>query len=162
MSDWISLLTFASALGCGLIAGVFFAFSSFVMRALARLPPAQGVAAMQSINVAVINPIFLTVFLGMAAACLVLAVSSLLHGQRAGAPFLLAGSLCYLIGTMLVTIVFHIPWNNSLAAVEPSSPQAAAEWALYLVRWTFWNHVRGGAALAAAALLIVALRKSTC
>jgi uncharacterized membrane protein len=108
MNDWISLLTFASALGCGLIAGVFFAFSSFVMRALARLPPARGVAA------------------------------------------------------MLVTIVFHIPWNNSLAAAEPSSPQAAAEWALYLVRWTFWNHVRGGAALAAAALLIVALRKSTC
>jgi uncharacterized membrane protein len=35
MNDWISLLTFASALGCGLIAGVFFAFSSFVMRALA-------------------------------------------------------------------------------------------------------------------------------
>ncbi len=43
-------LTFVSALGCGLMAGVFFAFSAFVMHALARLPPAQGIAAMQSIG----------------------------------------------------------------------------------------------------------------
>jgi len=46
----IFILTLVSALGCGLIAGVFFAFSAFVMKALARLPPAQGIAAMQSIN----------------------------------------------------------------------------------------------------------------
>jgi uncharacterized membrane protein len=159
MGEWIFLVTLASALGYGLIAGVFFAFSSFVMKALARLSPAQGVAAMQSINVAVINPWFLTVFLGTAAACVVLAVSSLLSWQRAGAPLLLAGSLLYLVGTILVTIVFHIPWNNGLAAVEPASPEAAARWAHYLVHWTAWNHVRGGAALAAAALLILGLWK---
>jgi uncharacterized membrane protein len=75
MGEWIFLVTLASALGYGLIAGVFFAFSSFVMKALARLSPAQGVAAMQSINVAVINPWFLTVFLGTAAACVVLAAA---------------------------------------------------------------------------------------
>ena len=39
-------LTLIAAIGCGLVAGVFFAFSSFVMKALARLQPAQGVAAM--------------------------------------------------------------------------------------------------------------------
>ena len=46
----IHLLTFIAALGSGLVAGIFFAFSNFVMKALARVPPAQGVAAMQSIN----------------------------------------------------------------------------------------------------------------
>jgi uncharacterized membrane protein len=56
-------LTLFAALGCGLIAGVFFAFSAFVMKALGRLPPAEGIAAMQSINIAVINPVFLTAFL---------------------------------------------------------------------------------------------------
>jgi uncharacterized membrane protein len=39
-------------LGAAMIAGVFFfAFSSFVMPALARLPAAGGISAMQSINV---------------------------------------------------------------------------------------------------------------
>jgi uncharacterized membrane protein len=61
-------LTLFAALGCGLVAGVFFAFSTFVMKALARLPAPQGIAAMQSINVIVINPWFMTAFLGTAAA----------------------------------------------------------------------------------------------
>ena len=32
------VLIFSSALGCGLIAGAFFGFSAFVMKAFARLP----------------------------------------------------------------------------------------------------------------------------
>jgi uncharacterized membrane protein len=51
MVGFFFVLTVVAALGCGLNAGVFFAFSSFVMAALRRLPPAQGIAAMQSINV---------------------------------------------------------------------------------------------------------------
>ncbi len=63
MSDGLlRILTLISALGCGLVAGVFFAFSTFVMKALDRLPPAQGMTAMQSINVVVINPWFMTAF----------------------------------------------------------------------------------------------------
>lgn len=64
IDDLIFVLTFASALGCGLIAGVFFAFSAFVMKALARLPPVQGIAAMQAINVAVLNRWFFAAFFG--------------------------------------------------------------------------------------------------
>jgi hypothetical protein len=78
-------LALFSALGCGLVAGVFFAFSSFVMNALARLPAAQGIAAMQSINVVVINPLFMTAFLGTAAACVLLAISSVLRLRAPGA-----------------------------------------------------------------------------
>src|SRR5262245_47141884 len=100
-------LTLFSALGCGLIAGVFFAFSSFVMNALARLPSAQGIAAMQSINVVVINPLFMTAFLGTAAACALLAVSSLLRWREPGAVYILAGSLLYLVGVILVTGLFN-------------------------------------------------------
>ncbi len=47
------VLKLFAALGCGLIAGVFFAFSSFVMNALARIQPTQGIAAMQSINITI-------------------------------------------------------------------------------------------------------------
>jgi uncharacterized membrane protein len=146
-----------SALGCGLIAGVFFAFSSFVMSALAQLQPTQGIAAMQSINITVINPLFMTVFLGTAVACLFLAVSSLLKWHQPGAVYLFVGSLLYLIGTVLVTIVFNVPLNDALAKVDPSSTDGAKLWVSYLANWTVWNHVRTVAALAAAAAFTIAL-----
>jgi len=46
------IMTLVAALGCGLMAGLFYAFSVSVMKALARLPSAAGIAAMQFINVA--------------------------------------------------------------------------------------------------------------
>jgi uncharacterized membrane protein len=150
-------LTLFSALGCGLVAGVFFAFSSFVMNALARLPAAQGIAAMQSINVVVINPLFMTAFLGTAAACVLLVVSSLLRWREPGAACLLAGGLLYLFGVILVTMVFNVPRNDALAAVAPASPEGASLWTNYLGSWTAWNHVRTAASLLAGTLLTVAL-----
>ncbi|WP_341530209.1 anthrone oxygenase family protein [Nostoc sp. UHCC 0302] len=146
-----------SALGCGLIAGVFFAFSTFVMSALARLQPAQGIAAMQSINITVINPLFMAAFLGTAAACIFLVISSLLKWHQPGAPFLLLGSLLYLVGTLGVTIVFNVPLNEALAKVERDSAIGASLWSSYLANWTLWNHIRTAAALAAAASLTIAL-----
>jgi uncharacterized membrane protein len=150
-------LTLFSALGCGLIAGVFFAFSSFVMNALARLPAAQGIAAMQSINVVVINPLFMAAFLGTAAACVLLAVSSLLRRQEPGAAYILAGSLLYLAGVILVTGLFNVPRNDALAAIAPASAEGPSLWTGYLSGWTAWNHVRTIASLAAAALLTLGL-----
>jgi uncharacterized membrane protein len=113
----ICIQTFASGLGCGLTAGVFFAFSAFVMKALARLSPVHGIDAMQSIHIVVINPAFFAVFFGTAAGCILLAVSSLFRWQRPGALYLLLGSLLYLVGTILVTMLFNVPRNNALAAV---------------------------------------------
>ncbi len=146
-----------AALGCGLIAGVFFAFSTFVMSALARLQPVQGIAAFQSINITVYNPWFMGAFLGTAAACIFLAVSSLLKWQQPGAAYLLVGSLLYLVGTVLVTIAFNVPLNDALAVVDPGSTEGASLWSSFLTNWTNWNHIRTAAALAAAASLTIAL-----
>jgi len=157
MIDWFFALTFASALGCGLIAGVLFAFSAFVMKALANLPPAEGIAAMQSINVVIINPLFMVAFLGTALACVALAVSSLFRWNEPGAVYLLAGSLLYLVGTVAVTGVFNVPWNDKLAAAEADSVDGAKLWHRYVAFWSAWNHVRTAAALAAAVLLTIAL-----
>jgi uncharacterized membrane protein len=157
----VFVITLVSALGCGLIAGAFFAFSSFVMKALAQLPASQGIAAMQSINIVVINPVFMMVFLGTAAACLVLAVLSFVRWHKPGAAYLLAGSLLYLIGTILVTMLFNVPRNDGLAAVDPASVDGATLWTSYVSSWTTWNHVRTGAALGAAALFSIALVKLT-
>ncbi|MEG3862026.1 DUF1772 domain-containing protein [Microcoleus sp. herbarium12] len=146
-----------SALGCGLIAGVFFAFSTFVMNALSRLPPAQGIAAMQSINITAIDPLFMTALFGTAAACIFLIISSF-KSHQPGAAYLLIGGLLYLVGTVFVTIAFNVPLNDALAKVEPGSAEGAKLWASYLVSWTMWNHIRALAAFVAAALFAIALR----
>ncbi len=157
IDDLLFALTFVSALGCGLIAGVFFTFSAFVMKALARLSPEQGIAAMQSINVVVINPLFMVALFGTALACVALVVSSLFRWNQPSFVYLLVGSLLYLVGTIAVTMVFNVPRNDALAAADPESADGARLWADYVTSWTAWNHVRTAAALAAAALLIFAL-----
>ena len=150
-------LTLVAALGCGLIAGIFFAFSTFVMKALARLPSNEGIAAMQSINVVVLNPWFLVAFFGTGAACVLALISALMRWHEPGAVYLFVGSALYLVGTLLVTMVCNVPRNTSLASVAPADPDAANLWAGYVTSWTAWNHVRTAAALAAAASFSVAL-----
>jgi uncharacterized membrane protein len=150
------LLTLLALLGSALMAGAFFAFSAFVMRALARLPPSQGIAAMQSINRVVLNPVFVTVFLGNALLCAILTVACFaVSPPRPGAA--LAGALLYLLGTFGVTIAFNVPRNDALAKVDATSPAAEALWASYVRTWTGWNHVRTMCALAATAAFSLAL-----
>jgi len=143
------LLSLATALGAATVGGVFFGFSSFVMRALAQLPAAQGVAAMQRINTVVINPWFIGVFMGtllLSVACVVLALLSS-HALQ------LAAGLLYAMGTFGVTVAFNVPRNNRLARLGADTPEAQAYWPVYVREWTRWNHVRTVAALAAAAML---------
>ncbi len=161
MSKLLFTLTLLSALGCGLIGGVFFAFSTFVMRALAALPSPQGIAAMKSINTAVLNPMFLGVFLGTAVGCVVLIVFAILTWQKPGAACVLVGSAFYLLGTFLVTAVFNVPRNDALATLDPTSAESAQLWAKYVAGWTLWNHVRTIAAIASAILLMIALWSSS-
>lgn len=151
-------LMLVTALGSGLIAGLFFTFSIFLMTALNRLPPAQGIAAMQSINTTILNPLFGLVFFGTAAASIVLAISALRRWGEPGAAWLLAGSVLYLVGAILVTIVFNVPRNNALAALDPNSADAASQWATYVSSWTAWNHLRTVGTLAATLSFIMAIR----
>lgn len=143
-------LEIAAALGCGLVAGIFYAFSTFVMRALARLPAEQGVAAMQAINAAVLNPLFFLAFFGTAAICAGLAAWLLLAWPAAGAACGLAGSALYLAGTIGVTMRFNVPLNLALDA------EGVGLWPRYCTVWTRWNHLRTAAALAASVLFVVA------
>jgi len=157
LSSALFVLTFIAALGTALVAGIFYAFSTSVMRALGNLAPAEGIAAMQSINVAVFNVWFMGAMFGTAAICLVLAIGSFLAWHQTGAAYILAGSALYLAGTILVTVVFNVPLNDALAATNAASADGSKIWARYLSDWTWWNHVRSAAALAAAAFFITAL-----
>ena len=157
MTDSIVVVTFATALGCGLVGGVFFAFSTFIMSALARLPAREGIAAMQSINVTVITPLFMLPLFGTGVGCLFLAGYALLGSSETDRRYLLAGGLLYFLGNVVVTIVFNVPRNNALAGVQATSDDGARVWADYLVTWTRWNHVRTVTTLAAAAALTLTL-----
>ena len=151
------LVTLFAALGCGLMAGLFYAFSNFVMKALARIPAPSGIAAMQAINVTVLNPLFLTIFLSTAAACGILVIYALISSQNPGSFCLLAAGLLYLVGNVVVTMAFNVPRNNALARLDASSAEAAGFWGDYVVTWTRWNHVRTVTAAVALVLLIVGL-----
>jgi len=157
MTSTLEIPILLTSVGCGLVGGVFFAFSSFVMRALADLPPAAGIAAMQRIDIVVINPWFMTPFLGTAILCVGVCIATV-FGVFATAPILIYfGSALYVIGTFGVTIVFNVPRNNTLASVEPAAGSAEEVWRDYVKSWTRWNHVRTAAAILAAGAFAMAL-----
>jgi uncharacterized membrane protein len=156
MSRFIQYLTFATALGCGLSAGVFFAFSSFVMPALDRLAPAQSIRAMNSINKLAVTPVFMTALFGTALACAVLGVWAVTSWGERPAAFALAGCALFLAGAIVVTIAANVPLNDALLKVDPEATDAATRWSTYLSDWSPWNHVRAVTAIAASGLLIAA------
>ena len=147
-------LVAAAALGTALVSGVFYAFSTFVMRALARLTPRDGIAAMQSINVAVLNPWFFAAFFGVGVLCIAVVIRGLLTGSASVSMFV--GAALYLLGCIGVTGVCNVPLNDRLAQADPGTEAAEALWNTYLARWLVWNHVRTAASLAAAVAFVVA------
>lgn len=160
MSAVTTVTAVAGMLGSALVAGVFFAFSSFIMKALARVPAHEGIAAMQSINIVVLNPSFLGVFMGTTAISGLVAGLAMVSLETPAAPWLLAGALTYIGGTFAVTGLGNVPLNNRLAAISATDPQAIALWQHYLRRWTLLNTVRTVAAAAATLLLTLGLLHS--
>ncbi|MFG2883181.1 DUF1772 domain-containing protein [Streptomyces sp. NPDC048297] len=151
------VLAVLGVLGTGLVAGVFCAFSTFVMRGLASLPPAQGVAAMNAINVAAVTPAFMLVFSGTAVLCAIVAVVTFVVWPADGKAALLLGSALYVFGSFGLTLVANVPRNDRLARMTPGTAEAAEFWPAYVREWTFWNHVRTVASAAAALAYVVAL-----
>jgi uncharacterized membrane protein len=153
-----STLATTGLLGSALMAGTFYAFSAFVMRALARLPARDGIAAMQSINIAVINPWFLGVFMGMAGVGALAGVWAIIKWNQPGSGWLLLAGLSYVVGTFIVTVVGNVPLNNALAPLDPADHTSATLWAKYQHQWTIWNHVRAFAALVSTGAFAMACR----
>lgn len=122
MNSTVSILAVGAVVGSGLMGGLLFAFSNVVMRALDALPPESAAAAMRAVNVKILNPLFVLLFLGTALACV--ALVWLVVGGPAGpaGPWLAAGSAAYLAGPLVVTMAFNVPLNNRLA----TGPLAAA------------------------------------
>lgn len=150
-------ITFIAAIGSGLMAGLFFAYSNSVMPSLAQVPVPQGVLAMNTINTVIQNPLFLSIFMGTALLALFLVLAALFGWGVARPSWVLIGAALYVIGNIIVTMAINVPMNDALAATAPDSQAAAQLWATYLDRWVFWNHVRAFACAGALAAFIAAL-----
>lgn len=159
MTETQRYVTVAVTTCAGLSAGVFFAFSTFVMPAINRLHPSAAIEAMQQLNKAAPNGAFMTVLfaplLGMA--WLVVTV-----GRRGGTPaaYVIAGSACFVAG-LLVLMGYHVPHNDALNKVSAHAPDAHRKWRDFYGGWTAWNHVRTLAFSAATALFALALRSES-
>lgn len=159
MSQLISVLLWFSAVACGLMAGLYFAFSAFIMQALASIDRTAAVAAMNAINRVIQRSLFMPLFIGSSLSSLALAVIGLIDCCAAGAGLMLAGGLIYVTGMFLVTMLFNVPLNNALDTSDPADEAGAATWQGYLARWTRWNHVRTIASTAALILFILAIAR---
>lgn len=152
-----SMATGVAAVGAGLAGGVFFAFSGFVMNALRKLPPAQGIAAMQSMNRQAVTPAFMVLLFGTALLSTGLGVDAVLHHDRPRAVWVGVGAASYLVQIAL-TVGFHVPRNDRLADLDPGTHQAVRYWGTYLTQWTVGNHFRTLACIVAATAFTYALR----
>jgi uncharacterized membrane protein len=151
--DLLLVVVVVGAVACGLMAGLLFAFSNFVMRALLQQSPEGGMRTMQAVNSLIQNPVFFVLFFGAALSTLFLAATSALHLSQPGSSLLLLGSLLYLVGTFAVTVAFNVPLNNGLAAHSAVASDAAEYWQNYVSQWLKWNHVRTITSVSATGLL---------
>lgn len=148
----------AAAIGSALIGGVLFAFSSFVMPALRRIPAPQGIAAMQSINRQATG----FAFGGLIAVTLLLAIGvgmhTVRHRDQPGASWVGVGTISVMIA-LAITGGYNVPRNNQLATLDASTPEAAHYWSTFLTEWIIANHVRASFCIIAAISYTIALRR---
>lgn len=160
MIGLLKLPVLIAAVGAFIIGGVFYGFSTFIMQALARIPVPEGIRAMQAINVTVMTPLFLGIFIGTALLLFGLGIVAALNPGQPGALYVIAGAALYVLGCFAVTMVCNVPLNNAIAAADPASTDGAAIWARYLRDWVFWNHVRTAASLIGAVVLVLGWSQS--
>ena len=158
MSNLMQIVLQVAVLAYAVVGGVFLAFSDFIMRALALTSGQGGAEAMQVINREVFRWVFMALFLGMAAASVLIAIAS--TGYIAAGPGvpLLTGALVYLLGCFAVTVFANVPMNEALAGMDVATPAARDYWSrTYVPRWTWWNSVRAVACLTASGLMLIGL-----
>jgi uncharacterized membrane protein len=151
MGTVVTGMLWLGAIGCGLIGGLYFAFSAFILQAFGRLGPGPAAQAMNAINLQIQQSLFMPLFLGTTLSALALAAIGVVKWGEPGAAAMLAGGAIYVIGMFGVTMAFNVPLNNAL------TQSAEALWPQYLQRWALWNHVRTLASTAASASFILAI-----
>jgi uncharacterized membrane protein len=149
----------AATVTMGLMAGVFGIYTNAIMPGLGRTDDRTFVGAFQSIDRAIINPLFLATFLG---ALLLSGLAAVLHlggDGRSVLPWAVAAFVLYL-AVFVITIGVNVPLNDGLkAAGDPDriADLGAVRARFDEARWVRWNLVRTVACTAAFGCLCWAL-----
>lgn len=150
------VLTTVAALASATVGGVFYGFSTFVMRGLDRSTAAEAITAMRGINAeAPANAPFMALFAGSALLAIAVGIVAVVRWRQPGSAYLLVGAVLGVVG-FVVTAAFNVPLNDHLDALPPQA-DAVSEWQSYLSTWTAWNHVRTVSGIAAAAAMLAGL-----
>ena len=147
-------LLWTAALSSGLIAGIYFALSRFIMQAFSRIEESCSIAAMNSINTTIQRSLFMPLFFGSTIVSLLLVVVALLRWGETGAAGTLTAGAIYFLGMFACTVLFNVPLNNVLAGVIENGSDAHRVWVHYLKTWTNWNHLRTVSSMVTCAICI--------
>jgi uncharacterized membrane protein len=151
-----AILTVLGIVGAGLMAGVYYTFSTFTMAGLRRLPASEGAAAMQAVNLEAPRPPLMSVFFGTALVGVGLYVLAISDFEGFSSLLSISGASLY-ISSIVITGVFNVPLNDRLEAANPGSPQGISVWTDYQRRWTRFNHLRVAVSTASVLLLSASL-----
>ena len=158
MDELVMILARVGVVGAALTGGTVFAFSTFIMAGLKRLPDAEGIRAMQSINKTVYTPWFMGPFFGTALLSVVSVVLGILNTQSTWSIAMIVAGSMFALGAFGVTAVGNVPMNTKLDRMNADDPAAGAYWRRYLMVWTRWNHVRVLASVGSVLLFIESVR----
>jgi uncharacterized membrane protein len=149
----------AATLTTGLMAGVFGLYSHTIMRGLGRTDDRTFVGAFQAIDRAIINPLFMSWFMGSLVLTGIAAVLCFRDDGGSVWPWVAVAFGLYLV-VVVITMAVHVPLNDDIkAAGDPDriADLAAVRAAFHETRWVAWNAVRSVLNAAAFACLLWAL-----
>lgn len=136
-----AVLTGARVLN-GLLAGIYLAFAVAVMPALRNQPDDVFVSVMNRINVVIVNPVFIAVFLGAP----VLACATAWWHRN---PIVVLAAIAA-VGAVLITALANVPLNDALAATKDRQA--------FETPWLIWHIIRTTTATVAFVLLCLPAR----
>lgn len=140
----------------GLMAGLFFVFAVAICPGFRRLDDRAYVRAFTSINAAILNPMFLTVFVLAPATSLLCALLHMRGGLGASALPAIAGA-GFSVVSFGITVAGNVPLNQALdRAPHETERQCAQARHRFEGRWGRLNVARTCASIASLACLAIA------
>ncbi|WP_319480232.1 DUF1772 domain-containing protein [uncultured Draconibacterium sp.] len=143
----------------GLMAGLFYAWSISVTPGLAKINDVSYLQAFQSMNRAILNPLFFVVFFGLVILLPVLSYLSFQTSINNQFWYVILATILYFIGVMGVTIIGNVPLNNALEAlqIESMTPEQMDEFRKgFESKWNRLNIIRTISSTLAFLLLVIA------
>ena len=149
----------AGIIGTALVGGFFWGWSLSAVPGLATVTDRTYVSTMQSVNRAILNPLFLVVFVGSVLVLAGATVAAFWSGDTRRGWWMAAATGTYAVGVFGITVVGNVPLNDRLRDVDlDGATDAAVSEArrAYEGPWNRLHYVRSALGVLAIAFACVA------